>query len=698
MNRFVRLSAVLLFIFNVLLVPSSFAQPSTAKLASLKLAKNNGIPNQYIVVMKDGPSANAGSVAQAVGVTPKHTYSAALNGFSATLNAGQLKAIRSNPNVDYVEQDQVVKADVTQLMDANGDPWGLDRIDQRNLPLSGSYTYYLTGAGVNAYIIDTGILATHPDFGVRAFEAYDAVDGALPATDCNGHGTHVAGTIGGTTYGVAKAVKLYGVRVLNCAGSGTWADVIEGIDWVRLNAIRPAVVNMSLGGGVSAAVNTATTNLINSGIFTAVAAGNSNADACTFSPASTPLAYTVAASTKTDAKAIFSNWGTCVDSYAPGEDIKSAWLANGTNTIDGTSMASPHVAGCAATFIQHNGNVPPAAVTAWLTNNATNGVITGNPAGTPNKLLYCFKPDVWVKDKSVDQGREPDPATAAMNMWESPDIWNRINNTAGSHQNPEFGQTNYMWTRLRNRGHIAGSGVVRFYIANASSGLAWPTNWTQIGAVSVPSIAPNAIMDVRVPWNPPSTGHYCVLVRWESALEPMTYGETSDVNYNTRYNNNIAWRNMNIVNLKLNWRDWIRFEVRNPLKELRPTTLVFREPREQLQDPFLRHGKVTVDLGTELTQRWLQAGGKGRGFQRVGETQFMVTDPNGAAFEGLNLEPDQAFPVQIGIESNEVSTSGKPYLIEAVQFSEGIDEAVGGVTYEVYLPTQTAQPTAVPVR
>jgi subtilisin family serine protease len=410
MTRFVRLFAVILFIFNVLLAPEVLGQPANAKLATLKLAKSKGIPNQYIVVLKDGPTANADSVAQSIGVKPKQTYSAALNGFAATLNAGQLNALRRNPNVEYIEQDQEVTIDATQFMDANGDPWGLDRIDQSNLPLSGSYTYYLTGSGVTAYIIDTGILSTHPDFGGRAADAYDAVDGVLPATDCNGHGTHVAGTVGGTTYGVAKAVQLRGVRVLNCNGSGTWADVIEGIDWVRLNAVRPAVVNMSLGGGLMTSVNTATTNLINSGIFTAVAAGNSNADACNFSPASTPGAYTVAASTKTDARAGFSNYGACVDGYAPGDDIKSDWLNNSTLILDGTSMAAPHVAGCAAGYIQHNGNVPPSAITNWLSNNATQNVITGNPASTPNRLLYCFKPDVWIGDKTADTGREPDPA------------------------------------------------------------------------------------------------------------------------------------------------------------------------------------------------------------------------------------------------------------------------------------------------
>ncbi|HEY0734796.1 MAG TPA: S8 family peptidase, partial [Herpetosiphonaceae bacterium] len=411
MNRFVRLSAVLLFIFNVLLAPASFAQPSTATLATLKLARDKGIPNQYIVVLKDGPSISAGSVAQAAGVTPRHVYSAALNGFAATLSASQLKAIRSNPHVDYVEQDQEMSINATQFMDANGDPWGLDRIDQRNLALSGSYTYYLTGAGVHAYIIDTGI-AAHTEFGASLSTiGFTAISDGNGLNDCNGHGTHVAGIVGGTTYGVAKDVTLHPVRVFNCGGSGTTAGVISGVDYVRLNAIKPAVANMSLGGAASTALNTAVTNLINSGVFTAVAAGQSNSDACSFSPASVPAAYTVAGSMKTDARMSSSNYGPCVDGYAPGYDIKSAWLSNGTLTLRGTSMATAHVTGCAANFLQHNGNVPPATVTAWITNNATNGVITGNPPNTPNTLLYCFKPDVWVKDKSVDQGREPDPAT-----------------------------------------------------------------------------------------------------------------------------------------------------------------------------------------------------------------------------------------------------------------------------------------------
>ncbi|HEX6288860.1 MAG TPA: S8 family peptidase [Herpetosiphonaceae bacterium] len=693
MNRFVRLFAIVLFALNVLLVPQS-GQASSTKLAPLAVAKGKAIPGQYIVVMKEGGDARA--AAAIAGVTPKFVYEAALNGFAAVLNAGQLNAIRRNPNVDYVEQDQEVKVDATQFMDANGDPWGLDRIDQRNLPLSGSFTYYLTGSGVTAYIIDTGILTTHPDFGGRAADAYDAVDGSLPATDCQGHGTHVAGTVGGTTWGVAKSVQLRGVRVLDCNGSGTYAWVIAGIDWVRLNAVKPAVANMSLGGGYSAAVNTATTNLVNSGVFTAVAAGNDNLNACNYSPASTPAAYTTAASDKLDQHAIFtfggSNHGTCVDGYAPGKAIKSAYLNNSTATMNGTSMASPHIAGCAAHYLQHNGNVPVAAVTAWINNNATLNVLSGVPAGTPNRLLYCYKPDVWVGDKTADTGREPDPATAAMNMWESPYIWNRLaNDNIYGHQNPEFGQTNWMYARLRNRGHITGSGNLRFYVANASAGLAWPTNWTQIGVVAA-NVAPGATVDVKVPWNPPSTGHYCILVRWESAQEPMTYGETSDVNYNTRYNNNIAWRNMNIVNLKPNWWQWIDFDFRNIDRELRPQRLVIREPREQLQDPFLRHGNVVVDLGPELTRFWLEAGGKGGGFERVGETQFRVIDPMGAWFDGIVTEPDKAYPVKLGFQSDEITTSQRPFMIEAVQYAEGLREPVGGVSYEVYLPDGTAEP------
>jgi len=343
--------------------------------APILAARSDGIDGAYIVVVKEG--ADPRSVAAITGVDPTNVYVAALNGFSAELNDGQLNALQHNPNVEYIEQDGVATIATTQ----SGATWGLDRIDQRNRPLSGTYTYTTTASNVTAYIIDTGLTPSHPQFGGRASMVYGSAD-------CNGHGTHVAGTIGSSTYGVAKGVKLRGVRVLDCAGSGAYSTIIAGIDWVRLNAVKPAVANMSLGGGVNSSLNTAATNLINSGVFLAVAAGNENQNACNVSPASASGTLTVAASTSSDARASYSNYGSCVDVYAPGSSITSTWLNGGTNTISGTSMASPHAAGVAALYKATFGDAASSTIVSWIINNSTSGVITGNPTGTPNRLLY----------------------------------------------------------------------------------------------------------------------------------------------------------------------------------------------------------------------------------------------------------------------------------------------------------------------
>jgi subtilisin family serine protease len=284
-----------------------------------------------------------------------------------------------------VETDRVYTAATTQPIDSSGQPWGIDRIDQVNLPLSRTYTYNTTASNVTAYVIDTGIQTSHPQFGGRAQVAYDALGGN--GQDCNGHGTHVAGTIGGSTYGVAKAVQLRAVRVLNCSGSGSTSGIINALNWLRANHAANSVANMSLGGGRSTALNTAATNLINSGVFLAVAAGNENQNACNVSPASTAAAYTTAASDSTDLRASFSNYGSCVDGYAPGVSVKSDWLSNGTNTISGTSMATPHVTGVAALYKGTYGDVPAATISSWITSNASPNVIRSNPSGTPNLLL-----------------------------------------------------------------------------------------------------------------------------------------------------------------------------------------------------------------------------------------------------------------------------------------------------------------------
>jgi subtilisin family serine protease len=339
------------------------------------------VPGQYIVTLKDGITGQ--SVAAAAGVTPRHSYSAALTGFAAKLSDAQLRALQRDPNVAAIEPDQVARVSATQSPVPS---WGIDRIDQRNLPLSNSYTYNANGSGVTAYVIDTGIDPTHPDFGGRAAVGYDALGGN--GIDCHGHGTHVSGTIGGRAHGVAKGVALRGVRVLGCTGSGTFADVIEGIDWVTANSPGPSVANMSLGGGFSAAVNTATANLARSGVLVAVSAGNSSADACTQSPASEPTAVTTAASDRADNSASFTNHGTCVDLYAPGVSITSTWLNGGTAVLSGTSMASPHVAGVAALYKSANGETGSGRIQNWLKNGATAGVLNGVPANTPNLLLF----------------------------------------------------------------------------------------------------------------------------------------------------------------------------------------------------------------------------------------------------------------------------------------------------------------------
>ena len=372
--------------------------PQRTQAKKDKFRKNaNKIENNYIVVLDDEVVGEKGlfsiapyiasELAATHGGKLKQVYQHALNGFAVEMTEAQAEALSNDFRVEFVEEDGVVSLDATQ----SNPPWGLDRIDQRNRPLNAIYTFNWTGSGVTAYVIDTGIRTAHTQFGGRAANVFDAFGGN--GQDCHGHGTHVAGTIGGSTFGVAKSVQLRGVRVLNCSGSGSNSGVIAGVDFVRLNHAASAVANMSLGGGASSALDTAVNNLHNANVTIAVAAGNNNgANACNVSPARAANAITVGSTTTTDARSSFSNIGTCLDLFAPGSGILSAWATSNTATatLSGTSMASPHVAGVAALYKQANPGASSTTIRNAIVNNATTGVVTNAGTGSPNRLLYSL--------------------------------------------------------------------------------------------------------------------------------------------------------------------------------------------------------------------------------------------------------------------------------------------------------------------
>ena len=399
-------SAVILSLL-ALAACSDGAQSPVSPVAAGPVQSASG---RYIVVFKDasfrGPRASIttaiAEVAGESGLEPSHVYGTALKGFAAQLTAGQLATLRADPRVAYVEPDAEVKLFTTQTV--NLFSWGLDRIDDLDLPLDLSFTYNADGTGVTAYILDSGINTAHLDFGTRAGYIPNGLNGnfvgdGLTAADCNGHGTHVAGTVGGIYSGVAKNVTILMGRVVNCAGGGTASMVIAGMDWIAANGVHPAVVNMSLGYGNVTSVRDAATNLVAAGFVVAVAAGNGNfagqpIDACTEAPANSPNVITVGATDQTDKEASFSNYGTCVDILAPGVAIYSSdyQVTNQVVTKSGTSMASPHVAGVAALYLQNNPTATPAQVTAAIKANGRSNTITlhqkSKKGGTPNLFLF----------------------------------------------------------------------------------------------------------------------------------------------------------------------------------------------------------------------------------------------------------------------------------------------------------------------
>ncbi|MFV8782016.1 S8 family serine peptidase [Microbulbifer sp. SA54] len=454
----------------------------------LSVDASNAIPDQYIVVLKDDARMNAMStsqfvtsessrIASNVGAPVLHRYDKAILGFSVKATPAQIQQLAKDSSVAYIEQDQVMYTSATQ----SPATWGLDRIDQRQRPLDNAYSYDGSGRNVHAYIIDTGILSSHTEFSGRMGNGFSGINDGRGTEDCNGHGTHVAGTVGGSTWGVAKDVILHPVRVFGCSGETSSSIIIDAVNWVAGNHVKPAVANMSLGGGVSTALDSAVRGAVNRGVTVVVAAGNDNANACNYSPARESSAITLAASTSDDTRSSFSNWGSCVDIFGPGSSITSAWWtgSNATNTISGTSMASPHGAGVAALLLEEDPGASPSTIASRMIGMSTSGQITG-ANGSPNRLLFT--------DPSGDGGSSSSSSGGSSGSSGGSSSSSGGSSGGGSCSAPQYvaGTSYRVGDEVQNQGNEYSCDVAGWCSSSASwayapgTGQHWNTAWSHV--------------------------------------------------------------------------------------------------------------------------------------------------------------------------------------------------------------------------